>query len=97
MSIRLNLRQTHFRREVSHTIPLILAEELVAASTAPDVDSTHDVVVVDKIDDAVVDDIVLMSLQDRVVAAPDVEKSWLKRTCFAGKISFSTHTETKRV
>ncbi len=78
MSIRLDLRQTHFGREVSHTIPLIFAEELVAAPATPDVDSAHDVTVVDEVDDAVVDDIVLVSLQDVVVVASDVEKSWLK-------------------
>src|SRR6266704_2876716 len=79
LSIRLNLRQTHFGREVSHTIPLILAEKLVAAPATPDVDSTHDIIVVDEVDDAIVNDIVLMSLQDRAVVTSDVEKSWLKK------------------
>ena len=51
---------------------------MIAVATAPDVDGAHDVVVVDQIDDAVVNDIVLVGLQDRVVVGSDVEKSWLK-------------------
>jgi hypothetical protein len=51
---------------------------LIAVATAPDVDSTHDVVVIDQVDDAVVNDIVLVGLQDGVVICSDVEKSWLK-------------------
>src|SRR5438309_9189320 len=78
LSIRLDLRQTHLGREVSHSIPLVLAKELVASPATPDVDGTHDVIVVDEVDDAVVDDIVLVSLQDGGVVASDVEKSWLK-------------------
>jgi len=78
LSIRLDLRQTHLGREVSHPIPLVLAKQLVAAPTAPDVDGAHDVIVVDEVDDSVVNDIVLVSLQDGGAVASDVEKSWLK-------------------
>ncbi len=59
------LGKTDFWSEVCHPISFVFAEELVARSTSPNVHRAHDVTVVDEIDHAVIDDIVLVSLQDQ--------------------------------
>ncbi len=60
---RLDLWKTHFRREIRHAVAFVLAEKLWAGATAPDVYRADNVAVVDEVDDAVVDDIVLVNLQ----------------------------------
>ena len=61
-----DLWKSYFRREVCDSESLVLAEELVAASASPDVDGAHYVAVVDEVYDAIIDDVVLVSQQDRI-------------------------------
>ena len=62
-----NLRQSNFWGQICDSVPLVFTEELVARAASPDVYRSYDVTLMDEVYDAIIDNVVLMSLQESIL------------------------------